>query len=375
MAGHGQDDAHVDIAKRELEAADELTLDPQISTDSVPSLAVESRDVLHPNLQKRESRLPHHGTNDTLHTIDRNQTDPEILKDISIASNFASSASSRASSNGSLSQAWGRSNDTVTPDDYFASKNLHRPHVTDFAHNAPSPPTSTSTPRNSSGLASLESSAPPSPDNRFDGAWKDLSAHSNSTSTFHPAATRPTSVPNFQTQNLSRRREGPEYPNYPNQSFRALQDQYHPPPYKPGSSNSNRTRSSHPSQSLSSSSNDFPPMSDTPQLPSGAKTVGNTPAQSPGLFSPAPQPRKHRAGDSDDGRSGTPMLHPTHHKPPKEYAFHHPPMFCIVLLTVTGPISSSKTLIRSQVGRQSTTTRFFRSLEVVSMARSSRAKT
>ena len=137
----------------------------------------------------------------------------------------------------------------------------------------------------------------------------------------HPSleSTRPTSVPNGSSTSLSQRREAPEYPNYPDQSFRALQFQKYPPPYQPYQPHPLRTRSSHPSQSLSYSSIDGSAVKDLPQVISGAKTVGNTPAQSPGLFSPIPHPRKHTMTDSEDGHfSSTPMLHPTHLVAPKE---------------------------------------------------------
>ena len=315
MAAQGLEGHHRKSMDREIASASKSSPDEELSTESVPSLAAESKYTLAIDSQIQDATLPLHHGNDHQNSTDNRLAEANTPQSSNAIPRSADSTSSLAESNRSLSHAWDGSNDTFTPDDYFASKNLHGPHITDYAQR---PSSNTSTPRSSSALASKESSAPASPDSRFGGAWKDLSTQSNVNSTFHPSTIRPTSVPNFQSQNLSRRREGPDYPNYPNQSFRALQDQYHPPPYKPGSSHSSRTRSSHPSQSLSSSSNDFQPMSDTPQLPSGAKTVGNTPAQSPGLFSPAPQPRKRRAGDSDDGRSGTPMLHPTHQKPPKE---------------------------------------------------------
>lgn len=149
-------------------------------------------------------------------------------------------------------------------------------------------------------------------------SWKDFATQTVIGPGFSPESTRPTSVPNFQSKSISRRREGPDYPTYPDQSFKALQSQQYPPPYHPGSPHPLRTRSSHPSQNIPFSSDNPNDISDTPQPSSGAKTVGNTPAQSPGLFSPMFPVRKPWAGESDSGRANTPMLHPSHHKEPKE---------------------------------------------------------
>ena len=154
------------------------------------------------------------------------------------------------------------------------------------------------------------SSTPVSPDSRAS-AWKDYMP------SFNPESNRPVSVPNFQSKPPSRRRDGPDYPNYPDQSFKALQNQHYPPPYQPGEPRHLRTRSSHPSQNQSFSSNHEMPARGYPQIPSGAKTVGNTPAQSPGLFTPMLS-KKHWTGESEDKRSGTPMLHPAHLQAPKE---------------------------------------------------------
>ena len=154
------------------------------------------------------------------------------------------------------------------------------------------------------------SSTPVSPDSRAS-VWKDYIP------SFNPESNRPVSVPNFQSKPLSRRRDGPDYPNYPDQSFKALQDQQYPPPYQPGEPHHLRTRSSQPYQNPSFSSRDETSARGYPPVPSGAKTVGNTPAQSPGLFAPILS-KKHRTGESDETRSDTPMLHPAHLQAPKE---------------------------------------------------------
>lgn len=207
--------------------------------------------------------------------------------------------------------------------DYFAVKDLPEPNTTDLVQTIDSLSSGRALATCSTGYCSGYGSENGSPNsissNSRNTSWKDLSTQTVIGPRFNPGSTRPTSVPNFQTKSISRRREGPDYPTYPDQSFKALQSQQYPPPYHPGSPHPLRTRSSHPSQNIPFSSNDVNDISDIPQTSSGAKTVGNTPAQSPGLFSPMfPNPKKSWAGESDSGRSSTPMLHPSHHKEPKE---------------------------------------------------------
>lgn len=149
--------------------------------------------------------------------------------------------------------------------------------------------------------------------------WKEFSAQPKASPPYHTHGNhRPTSVPNFHANPASRRREGPDYPKYPDQSFKALENQHYPVSYRSSSPHLLRTRSSHLSHTSSFSSTDNHATNDLPHLPSGAKTAGNTPAQSPGLFSPIHPAKKHWLSESSDGRSATPTLHPTHHKPPKE---------------------------------------------------------
>jgi serine/threonine protein kinase len=102
-------------------------------------------------------------------------------------------------------------------------------------------------------------------------------------------------------------------PAYPNQSFAALQGfQYphrgHPPTL--------RQRSSHPSQILTFSS----AIASLHQ--SGSRTVGNSPAVTPGngLFSPSTGPPAHEDWESPDtpGTYASPFLHFTHRQAPKE---------------------------------------------------------
>ena len=128
-------------------------------------------------------------------------------------------------------------------------------------------------------------------------------------STIRLPTARPTSVPILSTtKSTTRRRDGPEYPVYPDQSFAALQAQQHPRPCQP---HPLRTRSSHPSQNSSFSSISSRQSRDF-TMPTGAKTTGNTPAQSPGLFSPT-----FSRGRPDDP-TRTPTLHPSHLQTPTE---------------------------------------------------------
>jgi hypothetical protein len=200
-------------------------------------------------------------------------------------------------------------------DDYFAAKVPQDSNVTDFA---PDPPLSTipSSSQDRRHSSRHEDTSTLDRQDHTETPWREFSTQTVIGPTFIPGSTRPTSVPNFQTS--TRRHEGLDYPTYPDQSFSALQRQVYPPPYSPTSPQPLRTRSSHPSQNYSVSSTDVQAIKEIPQTSSGAKTVGNTPAQSPGLFSPIFPTRRQWPGGSDDGRSNTPMLHPSHHKAPKE---------------------------------------------------------
>ncbi|KAL6714947.1 hypothetical protein ACLMJK_007207 [Lecanora helva] len=157
---------------------------------------------------------------------------------------------------------------------------------------------------------SRESSNPASPGNQSY-AWENFSSRQQGIPS-NPGNPRPTSVPNFQSRPDTRRRDGPEYPNYPDQSFSALQDQQHLPPRQL------RTRSSHHSPASSSQGDPQTSSTELPRIPSGAKSLGNTPAQSPGLFSPIFPGNRQASRNTHESRANTPMLHPTHYKPPKE---------------------------------------------------------
>ncbi|KAJ9355884.1 hypothetical protein DTO280E4_6287 [Paecilomyces variotii] len=95
-----------------------------------------------------------------------------------------------------------------------------------------------------------------------------------------------------------------DFPVYPDQSYAVLQSQVHPTPYP-----FLRSRSSYPVHSDISA-----------RYPNGrgARTAGNTPISSPGLFSSRSSRSTPPYASDDEGRLGSPYLHPTHLQPPKE---------------------------------------------------------
>ncbi|KAE8375100.1 hypothetical protein BDV26DRAFT_23882 [Aspergillus bertholletiae] len=100
--------------------------------------------------------------------------------------------------------------------------------------------------------------------------------------------------------------QSPEYPVYPDQSYAVLQSQIHPTYQHP----SLRSRNSYPSRIEALGR--FAPSR-------AARTAGNTPASSPGLFSVRSPLRSTSSLVSDDeGGISSPFLHPTHLQPPKE---------------------------------------------------------
>ena len=108
-----------------------------------------------------------------------------------------------------------------------------------------------------------------------------------------------------------------DHPVYPNQSFAVLQSQIHPSRPVPFL----RTRTSHPSQGALYQEN-TPHATREPRAGSpvgGARTAGNTPISSPGLFSMrSSHPATSSASQSSDTiMSTSPSLHPTHLLPPK----------------------------------------------------------
>lgn len=197
--------------------------------------------------------------------------------------------------------------------DSFSLALLPNRHVTELSRAAS---TSTLSSTSDDGLfhgRRNSTSAPQSPE-RHPVASREVSTHTTTGPTSNPQPPRPTSVPNLTHSTGRRRRDGPEYPNYPNQSFAALQSQHHPLSYQP---HPLRTRSSHPSQGSSYSSSTSRSR-DGPTVPPGAKTAGNTPAQSPGLYTPTMSRSQNPGDESEESHYNTPLLHPTHMQAPKE---------------------------------------------------------
>ena len=193
------------------------------------------------------------------------------------------------------------------PTEYFPSAPLLQPHNEEAARD---PSLSAGMAEPASGLLSTTPSlSSPATPSESASASTDAVSEIPLSASYNAESTRPTSVPNFQSTSLSRRRDVSDYPQYPNQSFAALQK--HPAYPHPL-----RTRNSNPLHELSSTSTNASNPNFHPHVPSGARTTGNTPAQSPGLFSPTLG--KKPATESDDGGYSTPMLHPTHLQAPKE---------------------------------------------------------
>ena len=123
----------------------------------------------------------------------------------------------------------------------------------------------------------------------------------------------PTSAPGSQTTALSQQPDTQDYPPDLREPFALL-------PNNPNPLNQPqpiRTRTSSPRLPFHQPSSTASSMSDLVQHQTGAKTVGNTPAQSPGLLSPT-LTAKRPTTDSEEGHYTTPMLHPAHLQAPKE---------------------------------------------------------
>ncbi|KAG8527926.1 uncharacterized protein KY384_006842 [Bacidia gigantensis] len=148
--------------------------------------------------------------------------------------------------------------------------------------------------------------------------WKHPSPKSGRPPTSDPYTVRPVSVPNFPTATGTTQVEGQDNAvRYPDQTLASLgpRPQPPPPPTRMG-----RTRSSHSPQWSHSSMRESPSKETVPNH-NGARTVGNTPAQSPGVQSPtvrSPPASRIRAPDSDDGRPGSSVLHASHLQEPIE---------------------------------------------------------
>ena len=116
---------------------------------------------------------------------------------------------------------------------------------------------------------------------------------------------------------ITSQRSQHDYPQFPNQAYAALQSQLHPSPHPP----SYRARSTNPSEYTSFSAVATPLHHPQARLVTepGSKTAGNSPAGSPGLFTPTASPiRPNLHSFDEDGSYATPYLHYTHRQAPKE---------------------------------------------------------
>ncbi|CAD0108982.1 unnamed protein product [Aureobasidium uvarum] len=98
-------------------------------------------------------------------------------------------------------------------------------------------------------------------------------------------------------------------PKYPNQAFSALQQQRYPPPHLPPTL---RTKTHHPAQP-----GDFRQAINALHK-TGARTADNTPAVTPGLFTPSVPSEQSNLGPDEHGFYASPFLHFTHRQAPKE---------------------------------------------------------
>ena len=113
-------------------------------------------------------------------------------------------------------------------------------------------------------------------------------------------------------RSIPSRQDGPRYPD---QSFAALQPQFHPPSYQP---NPLRPKASHLSSASGHSSGSSKRSHDRSSTTAGTRTVGNTPAGSPGLFPDAYMRNKVSGDESEEARFNPPLLHPNRLQAPKE---------------------------------------------------------
>lgn len=161
-------------------------------------------------------------------------------------------------------------------------------------------------------------SAPHSPESQ-QLAIRETSNQAFSTTPFDTKPQRPTSVPIVTSNSAAGRtdRDDIKYPKYPDRSFNdlpSLQSQHHSPLHPQPL----RTRSSHTSQDSSFPSISSRNSQDQISLVTGARTVGNTPAQSPGLFDFIYPTSRNQVEGSEDSQTNTPLMHPAHKQTPKE---------------------------------------------------------
>ncbi|OAL48719.1 kinase-like protein [Pyrenochaeta sp. DS3sAY3a] len=138
----------------------------------------------------------------------------------------------------------------------------------------------------------------------------------SSASTASNTTVRASSVDPILSSIPASRRDGPVYPN---QSYAALHLQQHPTPHVPPIV---RSRTTHPTHSAANSLSSLATFGIHDEhyrdlVDSGARTVGNSPVSSPGLFDPTNR-RSANIEQRDDGLYSSPWLHHTHRQPPKE---------------------------------------------------------
>jgi serine/threonine protein kinase len=143
----------------------------------------------------------------------------------------------------------------------------------------------------------------------------DRPAYLSNTSTASVATVRANSLDAYQKSQSPHPRDGPQYPN---QSYAALQNQQYPAPHAPTIL---RAKSSHPNHHPGYSMSHISTFGLSGEhqrdiMDTGSRTVGNSPATSPGLFSTSGPPLR-RSQPSDDSIS-TPWLHYTHRQDFKE---------------------------------------------------------
>lgn len=121
---------------------------------------------------------------------------------------------------------------------------------------------------------------------------------------------RPNSEPDFQTMSQSRRREAHGYTHHANLPFGAPSNLSH-------NLQPLRAQAISPQQSYHYHRSNASSASDLGQMPSGAKTAGNTPAQSPAPFFPSAV-NKRWTGETEEGHYHAPLQQSVHLQAPKE---------------------------------------------------------
>lgn len=190
------------------------------------------------------------------------------------------------------------------------------PHTNPSTEPSPTESDAALDPPRSSSFASSWRATRPSPAPLSDTDRPPYLRDLSSTSTASAATVRASSVDATHPYPPMEPRDGPVYPN---QSYAALQLQQHssPAPYIL------RAKSSQPSHHSGYSMSHISTFGLPGEhyrgglMDTGSRTVGNSPASSPGLFNPN-EPRLRHNEQSDDNLYSGPWLHYTHRQAPKE---------------------------------------------------------